>query len=522
MKDRGGAKMRKLWIAALSAFVLFALTGCGKSEKYEIEIIIPAGSQAEYVYADEEISPTGKEIEIWSGAGLSDTSVVLKPVEVKEENTYEPTYLTHAMPVKMDVEKGAWFQIGVSVQNPSDVDIAVGIEVEGVEVRIRETIEAETEQEELPEQASVQTSGTLIEEQTFEVALNDWGIVTFAAYAPESNDLQQDGLKPDVRFYLMDGEQALYEFPGWNEEHTIADMFQAVSAVAFKDYNDDGLLDVITLCEYGAMSGQGFQTARIYFQLEDKQGFEEDTLLTEYLSKNYHTDSIASIMDAKEEYWDYLSAMDGHRSVYNQMVVMAENKEIWVGNPDYANDLYQYAVADLDHNGRYEIIVANHGGTGRYTYNRFFEINEKYDGLTECETDFVEGDSQPDLISADVKTYIDDNGGFHYLVYDLLRAGAAEYYENFQELVLKDGKVILEPIAYRITTYDPETVTCKDVAGNIISEDDYINAPERYFEGFAERVTNLGWQDVNDLGTEPEKIVAQLQESVDKYANSGQ
>ena len=63
--------MRKLWIAALSAFVLFALTGCGKSEKYEIEIIIPAGSQAEYVYADEEISPTGKKIEMHCQTQLS-------------------------------------------------------------------------------------------------------------------------------------------------------------------------------------------------------------------------------------------------------------------------------------------------------------------------------------------------------------------------------------------------------------------------------------------------------------------
>ncbi|MBQ7841524.1 MAG: hypothetical protein IJ390_13720, partial [Lachnospiraceae bacterium] len=243
-----------------------------------------------------------------------------------------------------------------------------------------------------------------------------------------------------------------------------------------------------------------------------------------YLSKNYHTDSIASIMDAKEEYWDYLSAMDGHRSVYNQMVVIAENKEMWVENPDYANDLYQYAVADLDHNGRYEIIVANHGGTGRYTYSRFFEINEHYDGLTECETDFVEGDSQPDLISTELTTYMDDNGGFHYVVYDILRNGAAEYYENYRELVLKEGKITLIPIAYRTTIYGEETqsIICKDSDGNAISEEDFVNAAKTYFAGYQETVTKLGWQDVNDLETEPEKIVAQLQESAEVYANSGQ
>lgn len=56
---------------------------------------------------------------------------------VKEENAYEPTYLTPGMPVEMDVEKGAWVKIGVAMQNPTDTDITVYVEVEGVEVRIK-------------------------------------------------------------------------------------------------------------------------------------------------------------------------------------------------------------------------------------------------------------------------------------------------------------------------------------------------------------------------------------------------
>ena len=67
---------------------------------------------------------------------MGDTEVVLKPIEVKEEKTYEPTYLTPGMPVEMDAEKGAWFKIGVSMQNPTDTDRIVYVEVEGVEVRI--------------------------------------------------------------------------------------------------------------------------------------------------------------------------------------------------------------------------------------------------------------------------------------------------------------------------------------------------------------------------------------------------
>ena len=134
--------MKKLIVLVLALVCLLGLVGCGKNDTYKIRITVPAGSteeiiyQEDFAYSDEEISPTGNTITISSGEGLGDTEVVLKPIEVKEENAYEPTYLTPGMPVKMDVEKGAWFKIGVNVQNPTDSDIIVYVEVKGVEVRI--------------------------------------------------------------------------------------------------------------------------------------------------------------------------------------------------------------------------------------------------------------------------------------------------------------------------------------------------------------------------------------------------
>ena len=55
---------------------------------------------------------------------------------MKEENAYEPTYLTPGMPVEMDVEKGAWFKVGIAMQNPTDGDMRVTLEIENIEVRI--------------------------------------------------------------------------------------------------------------------------------------------------------------------------------------------------------------------------------------------------------------------------------------------------------------------------------------------------------------------------------------------------
>lgn len=134
--------MKKLIALCLAFVFILTLAGCGNNDTYKIRITIPAGSteeiiyQEDFVFSDEEISPIGNTITISSGEGLGDTEVVLKPIEVKEENAYEPTYLTPGMPVEMDVEKGAWFKIGVAMQNDTDIDKVVYVEVEGVEVRI--------------------------------------------------------------------------------------------------------------------------------------------------------------------------------------------------------------------------------------------------------------------------------------------------------------------------------------------------------------------------------------------------
>ena len=128
--------MKKLIALCLAFVFILTLASCGKNDTYKIRITVPAGSTEDFVYSDEEISPIGDKITISCGDGLGDTEVVLKTIEVKEKTEYSPTYLTPGMPVEMDVEKGAWFKIGVSMQNNTDTDKVVYVEVEGVKVRI--------------------------------------------------------------------------------------------------------------------------------------------------------------------------------------------------------------------------------------------------------------------------------------------------------------------------------------------------------------------------------------------------
>ena len=70
-----------------------------------------------------------------AAAGYDSAIVMLKTTEAREENAYEPILLTHEKAVTIDVEKGAWFKIGIAIQNPADVPIAASVIVENVEVR---------------------------------------------------------------------------------------------------------------------------------------------------------------------------------------------------------------------------------------------------------------------------------------------------------------------------------------------------------------------------------------------------
>lgn len=103
---------------------------------YQVGIVIPAGGQDEFYYSDQEISPIGNTIKIYAGEGCGDTMVTLQAVEAKERVEYQPTYITPGMAVRMDVEKGGWFKIGIARQNPTDEDIRIYVTVEGVVCRI--------------------------------------------------------------------------------------------------------------------------------------------------------------------------------------------------------------------------------------------------------------------------------------------------------------------------------------------------------------------------------------------------
>ena len=144
--------MKKLIVFILALISLLTLAGCGgRGERHTLEFTIPAGYTGAFTFSDmaldydtfvysaEEISPTRNTLTLKAGAGYSSVPVILKVVECQEENAYEPILLDHDKTVTINVEKGAWFQIGIALDNQADVPIAASVIVEAIDVRIANT-----------------------------------------------------------------------------------------------------------------------------------------------------------------------------------------------------------------------------------------------------------------------------------------------------------------------------------------------------------------------------------------------
>ncbi len=274
-----------------------------------------------------------------------------------------------------------------------------------------------------------------------------------------------------------------------------------------KDINGDGVV-------YYLPDENTFEPETIMDNEEYHQWFLKLTEGAQKIEIEYDKIPIEEpVVEIDEDIYNWMYSEDKN-GLLSQMQVMAENKDMWMIEPEYANEVYQYTVIDLDRNGRFELIVSHMGGTGIYTYSRFFQINDSYDGLEECETDFIEGQSQPDLMTNEWKLCMDDSTGqFYYVVNDVLRNGAAEQYESIQVLSLKNGKVSVETLASRATIYgeNGSEKICKDAEGVIISEEEYEAYVENYFDtGYSKGVAQLIWQDMRELSENQDEMAEQL------------
>ena len=341
MKSVLNYKKPTLWIMIATAAVLVILAVCflmNPAKEYKIRITIPAGSTEPFCYSDEEISPKGNTLTFYAGEGLGDTEITLLPVEVRRENAYdEPVYITPGMPVKIDVEKGAWFKIGVNIQNPTDENKDVYISVRNVEVRIASS-------DEVRDSSPVTISREeYISLQAEEMPLENGTIQNIMLYEQQEADRVCIKVQPS-----MLSENAYYYIPTVKDQEWLSAQVQALDLEGepfdrrWEDHKERGWQII-----YNDVEIKAFEEGYLYYTYDDGNGimecFIEAPKLCDYIQimlkeeigyQNYDVSDIKDIVSAK---LDVKSAFTGGQ-FYSQTITDTETLqkfEEWFSNAEY-------------------------------------------------------------------------------------------------------------------------------------------------------------------------------------------
>lgn len=169
----------------------------------------------------------------------------------------------------------------------------------------------ENKEELQPEEEAQSASGLegQVMDQSFETILDGFGKVVFAPFEPvnypSENPDYGTTMFGDVRFALLSASagEKVYEFPGETEDNILEGFiqFKQVLSVAFKDYNEDGRMDILLILEYEDSDGQIFRRARAYTQDDGEKEFHIDRSLSEYLGD--YTESMDKIFEGISGYW---------------------------------------------------------------------------------------------------------------------------------------------------------------------------------------------------------------------------
>lgn len=350
MKSVLNYKKPALWIMIATVAVLVILAVCfltNPTKEYQIRITIPAGSTEAFCYSDEEISPKGNTLTFYAGEGLGDTEITLLPVEVREENAYdEPAYITPGMPVKMDVEKGAWFKIGVNIQNPTDESMDMYVSVKNVEVRIasvKEVGDSSLSTEQMPgeEDAAQQEYISL---QAGEMPVENDPIQNIMLYEQPEADKVCIKVQPS-----MIRENAYYYYiPTDKDQEWLSAQVEALDLEGQPfDRRWEGHKEKGWQIIYNDMEIRVFEGGYLYYTFDDEKGMMEcfieapklcdyiQIMLTEKIGyQNYDVSDIKDIVSAK---LDVKSAFTGGQ-FYSQTITDTEilqKFEEWFSNAEY-------------------------------------------------------------------------------------------------------------------------------------------------------------------------------------------
>ena len=157
---------------------------------------------------------------------------------------------------------------------------------------------------------------------------------------------------------------------------------------------------------------------------------------------------------------------------------------------------WRYAVTDLDHNGKLELLAASQHQADRSTTLRIWELNENMDALNECAIPLDEDESFPDILAENADTYYNSGTGvWSYLFYDNILLSEHDAYTAKCAVTLRDGTLRYESYAFQSVSEEKgvRTISYFDLNGKEITPEEYNAVGQTTFAGTLMSSTNFGW-----------------------------
>jgi len=302
----------------------------------------------------------------------------------------------------------------------------------------------------------------------------------------------------------------------------------------FEDVNFDGHEDLIIFLGHAGVHGTEIYCAYIYTEegycynstFEDIPNYEVDK--ENKVIKGYNVDNAAEISQ-------YIYVYENNKFIEKKHISgnmnVIEQIEIFSKNMPYLNEGYKYSpcitVYDLNKDGKLELITSCIQGSGYYSYNFFYNVNNTYDGIVELEEKMCyRGEvSGFDLDYIEPYEAYEKDGIIYYKAMDYIRScGKEEYIINgayyLYDDIIYDIAYTREDMIYSDELEEKESFYYEMNNRESISEEEYTNLNQQFWQDMNPIECKINWIYITNSELEELEEYEIFEMLVECYSNS--
>lgn len=203
-----------------------------------------------------------------------------------------------------------------------------------------------------------------------------------------------------------------------------------------------------------------------------------------------------------------------------QIDVLSAQNQIWEKNMSIEEAVAQdgkFAVTDLDHNGRLELLFTTTIGEEEFVETWGYEVNRTGDGASLLQ--FLNGSNTTQIGQPDVRMYFACQILKRHYIFETARwtpsmEGGWAREGKLVGLCLENGVVRQEPLGHFFEAHEkrdlpPVEILYSDSKSNRIDEAVYKNLARKRYDGYHVFAVKMGWTSVTELAKamgDPKKV----------------